>query len=102
MGLSFGQHVALICSIQKRKKIGLYSSIATTGLTAVSYLIRGMIYNKYINATNLDENYIINLKINLKDVYLNICKEIIILGKQINHYLIVKKNLKLSRKIFLK
>jgi hypothetical protein len=41
--------------IQKKKKMGFYGALTATGVTAISYLIRGMIYNKYINAGNMQD-----------------------------------------------
>ena len=41
--------------IQKKKKMGFYGAIATTGITAISYLVQGMVYNKYINAENVQD-----------------------------------------------
>jgi len=41
--------------VQKQRKIGFYGAIATTGITAISYLVRGIIYNKYINAENVQD-----------------------------------------------
>ena len=35
--------------------MGFYGAIATTGITAISYLVRGMVYNKYINAENVQD-----------------------------------------------
>ena len=35
--------------------MGFYGAIATTGITAISYLVRGIIYNKYINAENVQD-----------------------------------------------
>ena len=41
--------------IQKQKKIGFYSSITATGVTAISYFFRSIIYSKYINAVNVQD-----------------------------------------------
>ena len=41
--------------VQKQRKIGFYGAIATTGITVISYLVQGMVYNKYINAENVQD-----------------------------------------------
>ena len=44
---------------------------------------------KYIFAEKLSENYTLNLQRNLNDVYANICKEIIVIGKDKTYYLFI-------------
>ena len=41
--------------LQKNKKPRLYGAIASTGLTALSYFISGMLYNKYVDAENAQD-----------------------------------------------
>ena len=41
--------------VQKQRKIGFYGAIATTGITVISYIVQGMVYNKYINAENVQD-----------------------------------------------
>ena len=41
--------------VQKQRKIGFYSALTATGIMAVSYLVREMVYNKYINAGNMQD-----------------------------------------------
>ena len=41
--------------IQKQKKKGFYSALTATGIMAISYLVRERVYNKYINAGNMQD-----------------------------------------------
>jgi len=41
--------------VQKQRKIGFYSALTATGIMAISYLVREMVYNKYINAGNMQD-----------------------------------------------
>ena len=41
--------------VQKQRKIGFYSALTATGIMAISYLVREMVYNKYNNAGNMQD-----------------------------------------------
>jgi DnaJ-class molecular chaperone len=76
----------------------LFHSLPTNLKTKINLKFRGKINSeslldistiKYICAKELDENFEINLNRSLKDVYLNTCKEIIILTKSNSYDLFI-------------